>query len=388
MPMVREGDLPFEPMPNTTPTPPMPVEPMPEPIDPRKLPLPYITYREKLLELTTLRDWGTAVELIDEAQGDKELHSVAELVEWDRQEIQELLAFQAEMERTLSGLAPGTSIRLGTVRVDFLEYSNGIIKARAKSTDVTRPVSELKSDELLNLLGELMKPDDAPVARRMALLLMYAGAGQSDRVMGLLKKAGDEGDEVIERVAGREARLAELEIDRKNFDQGFARIEALSSQFPESQAAAKVASLRDQLFSATVWKRVGQRQWTEGPLGLYAAGTERADGALLMSPEMLGDFTLQMEYMTTDPVGQGGVYFKYTGSGRLDRNAIKIHLANDAGINPRPLSYCGSLFSIDAPKSNRALAQGNGTSAWISLKGDTASAYRSTGRSPRRKFRV
>ena len=115
-------------------------------------------------------------------------------------------------------------------------------------------------------------------------------------------------------------------------------------------------------------RQVGRRRWETGPEGEFTAGEERVDGAILISPRELGDFTLTMEYRTNSPTGQGGVYFTYTGDGRLDRNALKVQLSNDAGVAPDP--YCtGALFGSDAPRINAAGPQGEWNRAQISVRG-------------------
>ncbi len=103
--------------------------------------------------------------------------------------------------------------------------------------------------------------------------------------------------------------------------------------------------------------------------GEYTADDKRADNAVLLAPESMGDFVLSLEYRIESRTGQGGVYFKYPGSGPLLNNALKIQLSNDAGIRP-DLYSTGSLFGISTPKVNAAQPAGTWQSLLLSVRGN------------------
>ena len=94
-----------------------------------------------------------------------------------------------------------------------------------------------------------------------------------------------------------------------------------------------------------------------GPDGEFTAGPERAENALLISKQEFERFELSMEYRTNARDGQGGVFFRYAGTGRLYGRCFKIQLTNDRGLAAD--EYCtGSLFGIEAPRVNAAGAMG------------------------------
>ena len=349
---------------------PLPTTPGPEPeepVDPRSLPLPYAAFKSELLQVVRARKFEQAIEVIDAAQGDPDLQSVAELVEWDRQDVQQLIQFWKDVEAGLMQLKPGDRMRIGTLAVDFEKYADGVVTARARTTTVDKPIAELDAAALVSLAEPVLDEADPAAMLRPAVFLTYAGDGTSSRREKFLRAGGARGEQFRERLAAREESLARMEIAREKIAAALERIETLRERYPNTTSGRNAVNLLQGLYTRTEWRQVGRRNWETGPDGEYTAGDERVPGAILLSPRTVGDFILTMEYRTNAPTGQGGVYFTYTGQGRLDRNAHKIQLSNDAGINPDP--YCtGALFGSDAPRINAAKKQGEWNTCEITVR--------------------
>ena len=338
------------------------------PPDPRAQPLPYVAFQAEQLIAISDRDFGRALDLIEAAQSNPELQAVAELIEWDRQDVQQLIQFEQDTERGAAALQPGAKLRFGSLAVEFEKYADGVITAKARTKSVDKPLRELDAVALVSIAEAATDPTGPEAALRAAVALTYLGGTASPKWKTLLADAGAAGSEFIERLAEREVALVKLELAREHIPAALARIETLEQQHPQSQAAQGAEALRESLYERTLWRIVGGRRWERGPQGEFTADSTRSAGAHLQSPEPVRDFSLTLEYRTNAPNGQGGVYFGYSGSGSLDENARKVQLSNDAGVNPDP--YCtGALFGRSAPALNAAKAQGEWNTLAMTVRG-------------------
>jgi hypothetical protein len=347
-----------------------PIEPeQPEPPpDPRSEPLPYAAFRKELLAATSARKFDRALELVAAAQGNPELSDAAQFLEWDREDVQQLQQFWSEFEETLGQMKPGEELRFGAIEVEFESYAEGVITAKARTKSVDKPVSELDAAAVVSIAERAIDKDEQAEALRPAVFLTYSGDGSSSRRQSWLQAAGEAGAKFRSRLAEREAELARKEIARENIAAGLARLKALEERHAGTPAADAAETIRTALYERTQWREAGGRQWKRGPEGEYTAGPERAEGALLVSPREHENFHLSLEYRTNERAGQGGVYFKHPGSGRSDR-ALKIQLSSDAGVRP-DLYSTGSLFGLDAPKSNAAPPVGKWARLEVTVVGD------------------
>ncbi|MFV0444930.1 MAG: family 16 glycoside hydrolase [Planctomycetaceae bacterium] len=360
-PQMRPGDADFVP-PSEQP------EPEP-PRDPRSLPLPYATFRQQFLELTGRLRFREALDQIEAAQARPELADATQLLAWDHQDVQQLLQFWSDIERGAQQFQPGTRLSFGALTVEFETYANGVLTVRARTKSFEKPLIELDAATLLSLADPVLDPMDTVAMLRAAIFLTYSGDGSSSRRQRFLTEAGPLSLEFLNHLAERDAALARMELNRENVSAALQQIEALQREFPDSPAARRAEQLRAELYTRVPWQTVGRRNWTTGPDGEWAADNNRVDGALLQSPHELSNFSLTMEYKTTDATGQGGVYFTYSGRGRLDRNALKVQLSQDAGVRPDP--YCtGALFNVEAPTVNAAKKLGEWNSFQMSVHGD------------------
>jgi hypothetical protein len=81
-----------------------------------------------------------------------------------------------------------------------------------------------------------------------------------------------------------------------------------------------------------------------------------------------------LDWRTTEATAQGGVFFRYSGSGPLRKNAWKIQLSNDAGLASPDRFSTGALFGIKPPTAHPIRPGGEWNSLELEVKGDRATA--------------
>lgn len=339
-----------EPMPETTE--PTETEPEPEPVDPRIQPLPYTEFRTQLVALLRGRDYEAAADFVANAEDVPDLRADSGLIAWDAEDVQRLQQFWSELTDAVSKMAPGDEFHVGSIRVEFVRFEEGRLVAKARTRELERDLKELEPLNILELSERISDASDLAHQARVATFLLYEPdipAATRDRQIAA---GGDPAAEIVEHFASRLLKQASTELARDNAGRAVPLVERIETEFPGTKAAAQAAELRNQLY-AEAWRLVGSRQWQTGPDGEFTAGPERSDNALLISKEEYERFELSMEYRTNTRNGQGGVFFRYSGSGRLYNRCFKIQLTNDRGIAPD--EYCtGSLFGIEAPRTNAA----------------------------------
>ena len=333
-------------------------EPAPEEtVDPKTLPLSYTRLRDELSALVAAREFDALLPRVEAAQKDQELEQAVELLRWDADDARRLAEFGSALMRALEMLEPGDPFRIGSLRLEFVGFENGVLTGTTGTREVERPLSELDTLTLVNLANGALDDADEADHLRAATFLAYDPDGPPTILRDRIDDAGEAGDEFMERLARRLVRQAEWELARDALPRALEFINRTSEEFPDSAAAGAAEEIREQLYSRYTWQRRGNREWTTGPLGEFTASSDRAENAVLMSPQEYARFELTMEYRTNGANGQGGVFFRYPGSGPLYGNCFKIQLSNDEGVNAD--EYCtGALFGIEAPQVNAAGAGG------------------------------
>jgi hypothetical protein len=239
---------------------------------------------------------------------------------------------------------------------------------------VERPLAKLDSASLVELAERAADPADAATKLRAATLFAYDPGAVASTRNRRFADAGKAGQQLAERLALRLVRQAEWELARGGFAAALGLIERVGKEHSGTEAATAATSLREKLYTQYEWNRVGKRQWQTGPDGEYAASAEREEGSVLLSPQAYSRFELTMEYRTTGATGQGGVFFRYPGSGAFYNRCFKIQLSNDKGVNPDP--YCtGALFSVLAPKLNAAGNDGDWNTFRMQVDGESVKVW-------------
>ncbi len=348
---------------------PPPVEPEEtEPDEPAFDPLlvNYETHRARTSELLTTGDIDAARALTQAGLDSPDLAGVADALRMDLEDADTLDTFWNLVDEAAANLSVGETIPVNRIDHEIVSYADRTFQSMRGMQSREVKLHELDIAFILELAEISMDP---AVERGWLLLLLLNTPDYPQSSRDRRLRESDEGAELVEREASRLLIRAKDALDRGNLALGLGLLDQLETDHPESPSAAAVATLRESQYDRVMWNVVGPRQWERGASGEWTAATRRSDGSWLQSPNMYGKFQLSMEYRTNDDLGQGGVYFRYDGEGRIDRDTFKIQLTNDVGLTPDV--YCtGSLFGVERPKSNMALAQGEWNTFLMEVDGE------------------
>jgi len=348
---------------------PEPVVPEEKPVDPRSLPLPYEAHWKAFSELVSLRQYDAAAGLLVNAKTNPALKSFSESLGWDDEDLKSIRSFWKTLEEGLKQIEPGTSLRVGTRRGDFVAVQSGELVTKRGDQEVRRPIAEFDSTELSTLFDSVFEKDDVDAAYRFFVLLSYdaeAVAATRDRRM---EQAGPRADRFQERLVQRQLRLSRGELERSNFAEGIRLLRNAQQLAGETAAAVEVQQLEEELYSYIKWEPRGPRQWQINGHE-FTADAQRSNGSLLVSELKYQNFQLSLQWKTLDlPTAQGGIYFRYDGGSNFSDGAFKIHLANDAGGAVDQYST-GSLFTDTPPDENVTKPAGEWNSLSMTVRDD------------------
>ena len=358
----------------TRPEPARPETPQERPVDPRSIPLAYTQHREKLLQAVTARDYDAAAEIVAAARKNPDLTAAAELIDWDAADVALLQLFWEDVLAAVEALQPGDEFRDGSLRLEFVRFENGALVGKTQTREAVRPLKAIKGTSLVDLAHAQAAAADADREWAATVFLAYDPETTLSTLQRRLNNLKERGTALREQFARRLLRQAEWELERQATNRALDFIRQISESYAETESAAGADALRDRLFASYGWRLQGDRSWETGLLGEYAAGPERSDGAVLISPLQYQRFELTMEYRLTAPNGQGGVFFRYPGAGAFYNRCFKIQLSNDRGVNAD--EYCtGALFGIEAPQSNAAGKQGDWQTFRMQVRGEALKVW-------------
>ena len=344
-------------------------EPKPKPVDPRSLPLPYTSHWESFVSLMGIRNYEAAEGLLRNAKTNVAMQAFADQLKWDAEDLATVRAFWKKLEEALMKVERGDDLRLGTLRLQFIEYANGEIVGLRGTTRVARKLLELPPTEMTGLFDSIADKEDAEAQYLFAAFLQYDGQA-IDRLRDQRReRAGDLALGFSERLGRRKLVQAQAEFDRDNFGRGVAFLNEVLALGRDTPVAPEAAAMEQKLYSFLKWTPRGGRQWQIED-NAYTAALERANGSLLVSGKQYGNLELSLEWMTVNATtAQGGVYFHYPGDGNLLDYAFKLQLANDYGIAPD--QYCtGSLLGESAPDENAVKPAGEWNTLLLRVVGD------------------
>lgn len=348
---------------------PEPDVPEEKPVDPRSLPLPYEAHWKGFSELVSLRQYDAAAGLLVNAKTNPALESFAEALRWDDEDLKSIRSFWTTLEDGLQQIEPGTSLRIGTRRSDFVAVESGELVTKRGDQEVRRPIAEFDSTELSSLFDVVFEKDDADAAFRFFVLLSYDAEAVAATRERRMQQAGAQADSFQEQLVQRQLRLSRGELDRANFAEGVRLLKNAKLLAGETAAAIEVQQLEEELYSYIKWQQRGPRQWRISD-NEFAADGQRSNGSLLVSELKYENFQLSLEWKTLDlPTAQGGIYFRYDGGRDLSNGAFKIHLANDAG-GPADQYSTGALFTDTPPDENVTKPAGEWNSLEMAVRGE------------------
>ena len=333
-------------------------EPKPEPkppakpVDPRTIPLPYASHWKAYVALMSERKYDDALALWQTNRTNPAFEPFKELLDWDQQEFKALQAFWEDIDKSLKGMAVKEEFRIGPTKLEFVEYTDGILIGRRGTAEVKRAYKELAASDLSGIFDRIHKGPEPEPQHRFAAFLTYDKQAVERTLRLRADKAGELGATLMDRRARRRLALGKAEFDRKNYGVGAGfLLEAEQLAEPGSPIRKEIDDIQSILLTLVKWTPRGKRTWDIAD-GVYKASTQRFENSMLISSEQFANFELKLEWMCEDAVqSQGGVYFHYAGTGDIYENSYKIHVANDPGVRPDSYSS-GSLFGISSPSSN------------------------------------
>ena len=341
----------------------VPEKPKPKPVDPRTLPLPYTSHREVFLTLMDARQYDEAEGLLRIARENPQLQPFAEQLAWDDEDFQAIRDFWSRLEKTASAIKTGETVRIGTLRLEFVGFENGELIGNRGDTEIRKKLTELSSTELSGVFDAGGEDNDEQAHFQYGVLLAYDSKVLERARDQRFERCPDLAAVFRERLANRKLAQALAELERTNFGKGVGFLKETKALAAGTPVAAEAQKLEEELYEFVKWRTVGPRNWkVEG--NSFEADTERANGSLLTSPKEYRNFELSLEWKTLDTLtAQGGVFFHYPGRGELVDLAHKIHLSNDAGKGADQYSS-GSLFGEDGPRENAV----NPSGEWNTLE--------------------
>lgn len=335
-------------------------EPEEKPIDPRSLPLPYTSFRDSFVSLMGIRNYEAAEGLLRNAKVNPAMGPFAEQLKWDEADLQSVRDFWSKLEEALMQVKRNDEFRLGTLKLQFTEYDQGIIRGLRGTTRVERNLYELAPTDMTGLFDAVADKEDAEAQHLFAVFLQYT-ADESSAIDRLrqqrIERAGENSVDFAEKLGRRKLVQAQAEFDRDNFGKGVGFLKEVLAMGRSTPVAAEAAEMEASLYTFLKWNASGPRQWQQDG-NAYTATLERANGAMLVSGNQYHNFEVSLEWMTVNArTAQGGIYFRYPGTGNVLDYAYKLHLANDAGV-PADQYTTGSLLGESAPDSNEAKPAG------------------------------
>lgn len=357
-----------------TPDPDMPAmtkKPEPKPVDPRTIPLPYASFAKVFQTLMSERKYDEAQALLDTNLANAAFEPFKEQLSWDMADLKAIRSFWNEIDKSLKEMPVGEPFRIGSSSVKFAEFKDGVVVGKLGTADMKRPVAEMAPADLSAFFDRLHKGSEPQPHFFFATFLAYDKQALERQLKLRLDKAGALGAELSDRRARRKLVLAKAEFERKNYGNGTAFITEAEELAPVgSPIHAQLAEMKALLFTLVKWEPRGKRVW-EIEDGVYRATTQRLEGSMLMSSEQFENFEISFEWQVENTVqSQGGVYFRYPGTGDVYEKSYKIHLANDAGVKPDTYSS-GSLFAISRADINAVKPAGEWNTTTVRVVGST-----------------
>ncbi|MEX0717468.1 MAG: DUF1080 domain-containing protein [Planctomycetaceae bacterium] len=346
--------------------------------DPRATPLPYTTHWREFSQLIAERKYEEAARVLAERDKSPEFDSDRDLLAWDRELLESIRGFWNDVRSGIGTLKPGDEYRQSGVTLVFIRFENDMLTGSLRDDEVEKSIFELRPGDLAAFADRAVAKDDAAAQRRMALFLARDAQAVPAQAKVRFDLAGDARGEHSERLATRILRQAEREIARNNPAAGLAFLAQLRETHPDTAAAAKSRDVENAMYENAKWTTRGGRQWQRGPLGEYAADTQRVADSYLVWPDELERFELKMEWKAADvATAFGGVYFRWGALGgppQQPNSAFKIQLGNDYRVPPDP-TVSGGLFQVEAPLENAVKPAGEWNTFRLRVDGDKVDVW-------------
>lgn len=344
-------------------TPTQPTGPVEPQIDPRTLELSYTQFDRDFRKLLSEKRYDEAEKLLNKSKAMPRFALDKEPLSWDQQNLDRIKRFWDEVHAAAKQLKVGDEVKIGSARVRFIRFENGVIIGKSRTKDVSKVLVEMAPVDLAAMIETDDNKEDAEFNMRVGTYYFFDAEGNERSANVRFEKAGALGKEFEERIAGRVMHRATREFDRENATIGRTLLSEVQAKFPKSAAATQAKQREGELWKLTKWTTRGPRKWVIAD-GDFSADNNKQAGSFLISDKKYEAFELQLEWKTVaSATAYGGVFFRYSGNGRPSDVGFKVNLANDYGAPAD--NYCtGSLFKVEPPSENAVKQAGQ----WNSLK--------------------
>jgi hypothetical protein len=299
------------------------------------------------------------------------------VLQGDAVEVDLARGFWQRLQRSVLALRPGDKLRLGGGNRTVLraDSDSGTVVTKTNSgQERSWVVKDLPVNELV-LLADRADGGDSPQAcLESAQLLLWGDQTETAEFRNRLQRALEGQQAFRARWNARELLELRFEAEAGNLTRARQLIEKLVRRAPQT-AEAVAAQEELAAFPARLqWIPRGGQQWQQPAPHVWEPQQARAAGGHLASGRNYHNFRLALEWRTTEATAQGGVFFRYSGSGPLRKNAWKLQLSNDAGLASPDRFSTGALFGIKPPTAHPIRPAGEWNSLELEVKGDRAMA--------------
>ena len=343
-------------------------EPKPDP-KPVKIPeLPLTAYRSSWYDMLAKRNYTGAAKHLAAAKKDQKLTGWSEQLEWDSNELSLIQEFWKDARRVVAAMKPDDPVRIGSVRLKFVKFQDDVLVVQGKAKPIEKPLAMMAASDLVGLVEATLDADDSPARLRLGVFLYRDLKGRGTSAIRRLRRAGEAGAEFLDRRGLRLLAEARGEIARGRPERALPLLATIEKSHAKTSAAKRLPAVWEQLYSLKKWSQQGARQWqTKGVAWRAAPG--RSAGSLVVSPREMKRFELSLEWKTEGETGQGGVFFRYGGTGNPVGGSLKLQLSSDAGVAADQFST-GALFGVAPPSANLAKPTGEWNSLKLRVDGD------------------
>ena len=337
------------------PEPKMPDKPV-EPAPPVKL--TYDDFRTQWLSALRDRNYLAARQLLKNHRGDFDGTAFSDAVEWDSMDLSAIEKLHADARQSLAALKLDDDVRIGGNKVKFVSFENETLTGERSGKQISRHYAELEAPDLIALADAANDRTDEAAQFRVGVFLFHDASGNPRSAKSRLQRSGELGKSFIDQQAGRLLALAESALENQQIGASRRQLREIQKTFASTEWSKKAQQLEEGLYSYVEWDMRGDRNWqssSEG--GEFVIAPGKSEGAMLISKRKYKTFQIEFEWKVVGRAGQGGVFFRYPGEGVPYDNALKLQLANDAGVVPDALCS-GSIFKLESPNVNAALPEG------------------------------
>lgn len=300
------------------------------------------------------RDLQEARKILDMCESSAAGDKFRSLTALDRAWLAKIEEFRAFLETGLDRLEVGTPVRLGTTKLEFVDFKEGTLILKSRIKTIEKPLWEVSTGDLV-AMAELLEGANTQKVALQILAFVKTDPALPARVVDLWTgRSGPEGKEFLQTFASHSLEQGKLALAENRLPEAIGSFDAAIALVPDGQAATAAQAEKARLFDRTKWRVVGKRDWERGPDGEWGADAKRIDGAYLVSEGDYENFVCEFEWKAEKPGAQGGLYFHYAGEGNPFDFGYKIHLAGDADQQGLDQYSTGALFGSDAPKKKVA----------------------------------